>query len=253
MNENLEIKKTYNNHEMKIQITSSEEAAAVSAGTYFNELLDGTPGDILLALSGGSAFKILDHIDGSKLTSRVSIVVLDERFSSDPKINNSIQLKERPAIAQAIKQGTQFFDTVPAATEKLEEFAERYESILRTWKETHGQGTIIATAGIGPDGHTFGMMPFSEDTAWFTKNFVETEHWVKGYDAEIKSEYPLRATTTVPFAKEISHCIYFVCGANKKPALGRALAPEGELADTPARLIQQIRDVHLFTDQPVAA
>jgi 6-phosphogluconolactonase/glucosamine-6-phosphate isomerase/deaminase len=236
---------------MNIHTEKTEEAAAIAAGAHFNSLVGATTGDMLLALSGGSALKMLDHIDALKLTSRVSIVVLDERFSSDPNINNSIQLKERPAIQQAIKQGAQFFDTIPESTEKLEEFAQRYERILRAWKEKHAQGTIIATAGIGPDGHTLGMMPFSEDTAWFTKNFVATDRWVKGYDAEIKSEYPLRATTTVPFAKEINHCIYFVCGANKKSALDQALAPEGELADTPARLMQQIHDVHLFTDQPV--
>ncbi len=235
-----------------IHVAQSANDAAKEAGEFLTGLISQSPGDVLLLLSGGSAFQVLDSVDSTIFSPRVTMGVADERFSSDPKINNFLQLKNLPFIQKIIASGVSFLETVPLTGESLAAFADRYEKLLKDWKVAHTDGKIIATAGMGADGHTFGMMPYSEDTDWFGKTFVDTDRWVVGYDAGIKNEYPQRATTTVQFAKEIDHCVYFVCGAGKKVVLQQALAPGVSPADVPAGIMQEMRDVHLFTDQQVA-
>lgn len=203
---------------------------------------------LLFLSSGGSALQILDHLDTNLFTDKVTISVIDERFSTDPKVNNFAQLASTNFYNQISKNNARIIDTRPRAPESQVDLANRFESELKNWVKNHPGGKIIATLGLGPDGHTSGILPFPENPDLFYKLFVDTDHWVVPYDAGAKSPYKLRVTTTIPFLQKIDHAVFYVCGEEKKPALKFVYEKSTDLASTPGHLVKLLPDVHLFTD-----
>ncbi len=261
---------------MNIDACKDAKDAAERAGVVLSREIAEAESPVLLLLSGGSALKILDSMRPDIYSSNVTIGVLDERVSQDPAVNNYLQLVAHPVIREGIARGAKTIDTVAISGETPEQLAARFESALRDWKEENSGGITIATVGMGPDGHTFGMMPSSAeasagrsastntsagrsastdasagrptDAKDFDDLFVQTPHWVAGYDAGVNNPYPLRATTTMVFAGEINTSIWYVCGAGKTDMLKRALDPRTRVHTVPARIIQDMSDVTLFTD-----
>lgn len=202
---------------------------------------------LLLLLSGGSSFAILDHIDVSLLAKDTPISMSDERYSADPKINNFSILKETAFYKKVKENGNTFIDTSIQHNETIDELAERFEKSLREWRTQNPNGIILATMGMGPDGHTCGIMPFPEDPEFFRQKF-DGEKWAVGYDAGNKNEYSLRITITFPFIRMIDHAVMYVSGENKRPALEKATAEKGTPSETPARIWRKIKDKKIFTD-----
>lgn len=230
-----------------VQCKDATDAAERAAVLLSRKITENTA-SILLLLSGGSALRIVGALRPDIFTSRVTIGVLDERVSNAPAENNFLQLAAHPVIKQAIVNGASTIDTAALAGESPEELAARFEGALREWRLQHGGGEIIATVGMGPDGHAFGMMPYPDDPDTFRKQFIETDHWVVGYDAGDKNQYPLRATTTVVFSHEITTSVWYVCGEGKTEMLKRALDPRTRIHAVPARIIQDMKNMTLFTD-----
>jgi 6-phosphogluconolactonase/glucosamine-6-phosphate isomerase/deaminase len=101
---------------------------------------------------------------------------------------------------------------------------------------------------MGPDGHTSGIMPYPENPDYFYKTFDNTDQWIVAYDANAKNQYPQRVTTTFPFLRMIDYSIFFVTGENKKNAFQRVLSNSAPLHETPATIIQSMKNVFVFTD-----
>jgi 6-phosphogluconolactonase/glucosamine-6-phosphate isomerase/deaminase len=202
--------------------------------------------DVLLLLSGGSSLALLEHIDISLINPRFTIAMSDDRYSKDPNINNFSLLAQTPFFAKAKHLGAHFIDTSIQNDESLTELAERFETAIRGWQKNH-KGPIIATMGMGPDGHTCGMMPYPEDPELFEKLF-ESRNLVAGYDAGDKNEYPKRITITMPLVLQINHAVIYVQGKNKTESLQRVYAEDGSLAETPARIWRELNDAEIFTD-----
>jgi len=204
---------------------------------------------VLLLLSGGSAFQLLDQTDANNLSDTVTIGVLDERYSSDKNVNNFSQLTTTSFYQKANRHDCHFIDTSVKAGEKLNQLSERFDMELQEWKKKYPEGKVIITQGIGPDGHTSGIMPHKDNPDLFHQLFENHNMWAVGYDAGAKNKYPLRATTTIPFLIDIIDvAIVFVTGKNKKKALLNALNPKTKLFQTPAAVIQKMKNVTLFTD-----
>ena len=207
---------------------------AEEAGKELARLANGSAGPILLLLSGGSALAILEHarIDGGKLGT-ATIAVLDERVSADPALNNFAQLMSRTFFADARERGAAAIDTRVLPGETPERHAERFEAALRLWKQKNPDGSVLATMGIGEDGHTAGIMPFPEDREAFAALF-EGDRWVVGYDAGEKNAIPLRTTVTNAFLRtEVDAAICYAAGERKRGPLRAALGAEGSLAEIP--------------------
>ena len=177
----------------------------------------------------------------------LTVGVLDERFSEDPKVNNFTQLAETSFFQKAQEKGAYFIDTRVQPREDLEMLSKRFEDALLKWRQEHPGGRIVITQGMGPDGHTAGMMPHPKEKDIF-KELFEGENWVRGYDAGDKNEYSLRVTTTMPFLRMADHSVVYIVGKEKKDVLSRMLSEEGTLFETPARIIHEMKDVHIFTD-----
>lgn len=234
---------------VSVQTADSESILIAKAGAKVSQFLaEFYDLPVTILFSGGSALKLLPAIETGYLGSWVMIGVLDERFSKNPKENNFAQIAATPFYEEARKQGCHFIDTRVQEGETMAFLAKRFADALHEFKKKNPQGIIIATAGMGEDGHTAGIMPYPEDSAAFADLFEDESHWVVGYDAGSKNPWPLRVTTTMPFLRRINHTIFFISGANKLEALTKALSGIEPLHRVPAAIMSKMPDVHLFTD-----
>jgi 6-phosphogluconolactonase/glucosamine-6-phosphate isomerase/deaminase len=225
------------------------QAAAV-AGAALTAAVDTGDIPVLLLLSGGSAFAVLDAVDESVLGPNVTVGMLDERYSPDPAVNNFAQLSALRFFAVARSRGCGWIDTLVVPGETMADLAARFDRSLRQWTETNPAGRIVATMGIGPDGHTAGIMPYPEDDAGFSGRFGDPDVPVVAYDAGDKNPYRFRVTVTLPFLRDVDTAIVFACGENKRGPLQRVLADTGTLSETPARIIRAMAHATVFTDLP---
>ena len=145
-------------------------------------------------------------------------------------------------------RGVLLIDTRIKENETQDDLAHRFEEGLKSWIETHANGVVIATMGVGKDGHTAGIMPYPENPALFRSLFEDEEKWVVAHDAGDKNPHSLRVTVTLPFLRMVDHAVVYVVGEEKRATFERVLAENGALAETPARIIREMKDVRLFTD-----
>ena len=221
---------------------SADELAAIAAD-HINKKLYRLKGDFLFLASGGSSLVILDKLDASLFNSSSIVSVLDERYSTDPKINNFSQLMSTPFYEKAKANGTRFIDTRIINNESADALALRWQKELEKINKT-----IIATVGMGPDGHISGIMPFPEDSSYFNKTFNDATKLIAYYDAGKKNQYPLRITSTLPMLERTDYAVAFIVGNNKENALKKALNEHGSLAETPARIYRDMKSLDIITD-----
>ena len=221
------------------------QAAIVALQGYFKNA-QGKP--ILFLSSGGSAFQLLPGLKQEHVGRHLTITVLDERYSKNPKVSNFSQLASLPFYHYASK----VIDTRVRGEESLDELAWRFEKELRSWKQQTG-GTIIATEGVGADGHTAGIFPVLEDPDLFQELFDNKERWVVGYRAPVQeAQHPLRVTTTLVFLRSVVDAVVvYAVGPEKSNALKRVLAETGSLHETPARIMREMKEVTLCTDYEI--
>ncbi len=238
--------------ELELHTVPDGKTAAKEAAHTLENLVTGYTGhDVLLLFSGGSPLEILKHLSSTVFGAGITVGMSDERWDHDPLINNFAQIIASPWYEAVSQKGATHIDTRKGEEQTVQEAGVRFDRMLKEWKVNHPAGKIILTQGIGLDGHTVGMMPYPEDAKTFASLFEDESVWAVGYDAKAKNKYPLRVTTTVPFLKMVDDSILFVCGADKKEPLARVLASSGSLAQTPGRIIHQMKHCLLFTDLPV--
>ncbi len=237
---------------MRIVFETDTEILEKKAGDALSEILQERKNKpTLLLLAGGSAFQLLNYVDGKVLGNYLTIAMGDERFSRNEDENNFAQLEKTAFCTKATKAGVLFVGSKVKSGETLQAFTKKYEACITAWMKKNPHGEIIATLGVGKDGHTAGILPYPQDKTFFQSLF-EKEDLFAGYDADKKTDIPLRVTMTMTFIrKNIKHAIVYATGVEKKAALLKTLASEGNLHETPARIIREIPKVTLFTDLPI--
>lgn len=233
-----------------MEIIIEKKNTAKKAGEELSKALHAHRGkEVLLMLSGGSAFDVLQYIDAKEITEKITISVVDERFSMDPEVNNFCQLEQTSFFDTCIEKGCAIIGTRIHKTETLPKAVMNFGAELRRWRKSHPKGAVITLLGIGEDGHTAGVMPFPESARLFSDLFLD-EEWVAGFDATGKNEHTLRFTTTLTFIKEeTSAVIVYAQGKKKKKALNRMTDMQTPVHEVPARVLQDIDNVTLVTDQ----
>lgn len=204
--------------------------------------------NVLLCLSGGSALELLNEFDFSVIGENVTLTVLDERFSTNPAINNMAQIEKIGFLHRAREVGCQVIDTRVNEGETMEEVVVGFNMALVRWQENNPTGKIVATAGMGPDGHTSGIIPQSRN---FDKLFMhDSGRYVVGYTAANQPEdRNQRVTTNFEFLRLVAFAVLVVMGEEKKSAETRLLANQGSLAETPARIWRETRGMAtMFTN-----
>lgn len=205
---------------------------------------------ILFLLAGGSCLDLLDKVDDKNLNDRVTIAPLDERFSIDPLENNMALISQTDFYKKAQKYNCKFIDT-RVKEKTMYELTDRFNKELSIWIKNNPYGTIIATVGIGTDGHIAGIMPFPENPEKFKTLFDsdENDRLVVGYDATGKNKYTQRVTTTMKMLRKIDKAIVYAAGENKRVALQSFNESKIDLAKTPSQVLKEIKgNVYLFTD-----
>ncbi len=234
-------------HVLQSNILAQGAGAALNA--LFKEYGDKP---FLFLSSGGSSLAILDFIDPSLFTKNSMIAVLDERYSTDPSINNLAQIEKTSFYEKVKKNGCAIIDTKPKEKESADMLAKRFETEIIDWMHQNKNGSIIASVGIGPDAHTSGIMPYPENKEFFEKTFDDQNHLVVAYDAVGKNPHRERVTTTLTFLRKINYTVIFVSGESKKIALQKLVSRDGNLAESPCRIWRELKNVQLFTDQNIS-
>lgn len=217
---------------------------------------------VLLLVSGGSALELLkEGMDDSSLPEgeRLTICALDDRVYNDPEINTYQRITANNSyslISQAKAHGAKFIGTAMQEGEKGP-FAvgKRVNDEVIQWLGGHPDGEIIATIGMGPDGHTAGVFPDN------TRKFMREERMTGGqivanyYAPEIVShdvnEYARRVSATRMLLKKAKG-IALVVGAEKQKLLARVLSQEltdENINELPALLWRDMRELSIFTSQ----
>lgn len=236
-------------------ITDNSSTLAPRAGEAITEVLAQYPETpVLLLFSGGSALSIIEHIDSEHVNDRVTLSVLDERFQASESESNFAQLEATDFYAKAVANGAYVIDPRGVEGENLAETAAWFEASLRGWRQQHPGGIVVITQGIGEDGHTAGILPFPENPDYFKTTFEDDARWAIGYELLVeKDAHTERITVTLPFLREqVTSSVVYATGGTKHDTLRALLEqPDASLAKMPARVINQMNDVLLCTDQPV--
>lgn len=234
-----------NNMAEQVEQSLHPEVVSARAGDRINKLLiahDGEP--VLVLLSGGSALDVLTGVDPDLFGGNVTVGLVDERISPHPGDRNGASEKLKAFLSDCRAHMLPIRQGVTPETSAAE-----FDGALHAWKDKNRDGFTLVVQGIGPDGHTAGIMPFPKNPSDYNTLF-EGNTWAVGYDAKEKSPFRFRVTLTNTFLRnEADATVVYAVGPNKLSALSKVFAPSGSLAATPARIIREMPNVFLFTDQ----
>jgi 6-phosphogluconolactonase/glucosamine-6-phosphate isomerase/deaminase len=233
---------------MKINRFETLETLLQKTQERLNEVfLENKEKPVLFLSSGGSSLSLLNNFEYI-LNPNITVAMLDERAYTDPSANNFSQLMQTEFYQQGQNSGGSFINTQMRENETPEEFAERYGNAIKRWIDGNKDGVIIATIGLGGDGHVAGMMPHSLEPELFNELFVDTTKTVVSYDASGKNEFANRVSVTMPILKKVNYPIVFFHGVNKREPWSRVMADEGELNETPSRILREMKNVEVYCD-----
>ncbi len=223
MFDNIEIKK-YDSSEDSFAGAVSELTQALGAAEQEKR-------KILLLLSGGANLKVAEEAKELINNDLVTAYVLDERYSSDPSVNNSIQLKNLGINVELM---------IPAENEGVSEFAMRFDHEIRSWVDANSEGIVICTWGMGPDGHIAGISPMPNSRDQFEKIFIQTDQYVVGYSGNLVP--PQRVTVTPNFITDkIDLVLGFVTGDSKIEAWKKFQLPDIKENALPVKILNRAK------------
>ena len=124
---------------------------------------------------------------------------------------------------------------MPADAPDLDAAAREYDRLVRAHVELDADGVPafdIMVLGIGDDGHTASLFP-GETTVDLQDRLVAA--------VPAKGSREARLTVTAPVLEHARNLLILVVGAAKRPALERAWAAQGDLHETPSRVVRGCR------------
>lgn len=222
---------------MEVVKTAAPHKAAGKALSLFFSI--NAQQSILFLISGGSALRVLEHIDFPE-SAIVTIGVVDERYSETDTERNWPSIQKAPAIQRLLNSTPHAI--VPQVVKCLEgkESSEDWEAQLRSWRLTYPEGKVVALLGIGSDGHTAGIFPQME---------TDTTKWTQYYEVPaLVNPITRRLTITPTYLKEqVDKAFVFVAGEEKYPVVRQLLNREAGYETLPASILLEIACT-LFTD-----
>lgn len=231
---------------MKINTFTAEKAQQEAISLLCKAVEDSLRNErsTLLLLSGGANIEIareaVQEVRGrnqEKFDELITLMVLDERYSSDPALNNSLLLRE---------QGLNVVQTVPSEGESVEKFGERFHSLLRGWLDTHPSSRVIATLGMGADGHIAGISPLGSDPQAFEQLFLQNNALAIGYTGNLQPSE--RVTVTPSFLQNsIDTIIGYIPGEAKREALQAFIERSSQPHQHPIQLLHQTKGTVILT------
>lgn len=232
---------------LEIVAAPSKEAAREKACRQLQQLLVDNSEPLLFLSSGGSALHLLDVLESLKDAHHITFSVLDDRYTTDPQGSNLQQFLSHPGVQQAIAQGACTLPLSVDLTRSIELNARTWSEAITQWKADHPTGRVVATIGIGADNHTYGVLPFPDESS-FRQTF-HTDDWYVGYHARIDTPYPDRITPNPLAHPFIDVGIIYAVGIEKRNAIMAVIEGTGSVWNTPALLLRNLPSATLYTDQ----
>lgn len=231
---------------MRIHPNNKDELPIHAGKKLFDLLLSVKDKKVLLLLSGGSSLNLLSYVDPLVCGSGVTISVIDERV--DINESNFNKLLETSFFKKSIKNGALFIDPFVTEGDTYQTVENRLNQSLLSWVNNNKEGIIIATLGMGDDGHIAGIMPFPESESTFYNLFEDTNVLMRGYDAGLKNKFPYRVTSTLSLLKLVNFAVAFISGDSKRNALSLVLQKNKPVNEIPASVLNELQSVDLYTD-----
>lgn len=202
-----------------------------------------TNNPVLLLVSGGSWFSVLEQVDTSTLGPWCTLSVLDERFSPDPLSNNFTALTELNFFRDAVARNVTTISTEIHEGDTLASAQARFDHALQAWHRDNDGGVVIALIGVGSDGHIAGIFPEFRDTK---KTMTD---WTHAYSVTQSTiTYPTRITVSRYFlATIVDRAIVYASGDDKREIISKLLKEESALP-APASILYVMRNVTFCTD-----
>jgi 6-phosphogluconolactonase/glucosamine-6-phosphate isomerase/deaminase len=224
--------------------------AAVQAGSFLSqELIRYSDKSTLILVSGGSSLSMFEYIDDAALRSNLFLGQVDERWTKNTRDLNAEAFRKTSFAKKTAEFGIPFVTMDVSGSPTPEECAIRYERYLKQWRSVFFGGVIIAVLGIGSDGHVAGVLPYPSAQNEFNTLFYDTRAWVIGYETGGRGEFKERVSLSLHFLLQEPKSVFvYACGKDKQEALQKAFSPDGTFADTPARILNQMGSVFLFSD-----
>lgn len=226
---------------MKINLSDDPQRYA---GEALETLLNKYQGKaILLLLSGGSSLGLLSFVKAESLNEKITLGVVDERFSFDQAASNYLKLQSTDFYNSAIKAGSKILRPEIVEGVSGEVIANNWENDLRNWFKENPDGICLATIGIGPDGHIAGMFPGN----WGVD--FNGNAWTVFYSVPSTiNPYTDRLTITSTFLKEkVTETIVYAVGKDKQFVIEALIENKSALDPLPAKVLSQLKSVDFFT------
>src|SRR3989338_9157783 len=150
-----------------IQCKTKEEAAIKAAAALTKYFEENIHNEVLFLSCGCSGINMLNNVDPASLSKNLTVTILDSRLGVEPKDENYSQLIQTDFYNNGLNKNVKFIDpniySNVLKNIRISEVGEQFDTILKNWISNHKKAKIIASIGMGPDGHIAGMMPFPND------------------------------------------------------------------------------------------
>lgn len=186
---------------------------------------------VLWLVAGGSAIavavEVAKRLQGVPLEG-LAVTLTDERYDVvGHKDSNWQQLMD----AGFVLPGAHLVPVLNGATPQAT--AAKFDDLLHT---ALGNATYrLGLFGIGPDGHTSGILPHSPAAD------------ATGYAIDYESDPYRRVTSTAPAIARLDEAVVYAMGEAKRPVLA-ALLEDQPLADHPAQALKAVPRLTIYSD-----
>jgi 6-phosphogluconolactonase len=224
------------------------DAVAKAAAERTAALISKLPGRISLALSGGSTPKpyyrlLADEPYRSNIPwERLHVFLVDERYvPHDHPDSNFLMIRQ--ALLDRVAMPAANLHPMPTDGTP-EQCAARSRSELAEFFGGRPERFDLVVLSMGPDGHTASLFAGRSEAADQTQTVAAV------YDSP--KPPPTRLTLTLPVLNRAARVLFLVTGADKAPALARALA-EGQAGELPAGRVAPAEDAAVWLVDRAAA
>jgi 6-phosphogluconolactonase len=224
------------------QLVASRDAAQVAteAATRFARVLRSAvakSGRAAIALSGGNtprdAYALLAKESGLDWT-KIDVFWVDERAVS-PTDDRSNYRWAKATLLDPAGIAPARVHRMLAESPDREAAARDYEKVIREHVALDGDGIPafdVVVLGVGDDGHTASLFP-GETTVDIHDRLVAS--------VEASGAREARLTLTVPALEHARQIFILAVGPAKRPALERVWSAQGNVHETPARVVRGCR------------
>ncbi|MDB5166183.1 MAG: hypothetical protein JWM37_255 [Candidatus Saccharibacteria bacterium] len=191
---------------------------------------------VLWLISGGSNIEletaIMNRLPETRLAN-LTITLMDERYGEFGHADSNFrQLIEAGFDARSAT----IVASLPETEASFEAAAERFEGLIE--EELAKADVVIGLFGMGPDGHTAGILPgtpAAEELPYLT-----THYHTDQYD---------RLTMTFEGLRQIDVGYLYAFGDNKKTQLEQLHANDTPLAEQPVQILKELTEAVVISDQ----